>query len=100
MRASNLHIIEMGMQIFSRRMTFVAPVPFLAQGGGQVSGLQKRIAEQLSFRVDTAESTRTPPRTRYQFTLRWAFCFNDCGAAIPPNEGIDGRIGWCVIGTQ
>lgn len=69
MRGSNPHIIEMGMQIHYKKMTFVSPVPLLAQGGGQVSGLQKRIAEQLSFRVDTAESMRTPTKNPLQFTL-------------------------------
>ena len=28
----------------------------------------------------------------YQFTLRDAFCPNDCEVAIPPNEGNNGRI--------
>lgn len=48
MRGSNPHIIEMGMQIHYKKMTCVSPVPFLAQGGGQVSELQKRVVEQLS----------------------------------------------------
>ncbi len=48
MRGSKSHIIEMGMQIHYKKMTFVSPVPFLAQGGGQVSGLPKRVLKQLS----------------------------------------------------
>jgi hypothetical protein len=52
----------MGMQIHYKKMTFVSPVPFPAQGGGLVSGLPKRVLKQLLLRGDPVELKRTLPR--------------------------------------
>jgi hypothetical protein len=68
MRSSNPHIIEMGMQIHYKKLTFVSPVPFLAQGGGRVSGLPKRVMKQLSSQGRPSRIEADSSKTFCRFT--------------------------------
>ena len=84
-----------------KKMTFASPVPFLAQGGGRVSGLAKRVLKQCLLRGDPVELKRILPRP--SATLRGephtgTFCTNGCVVTITHKRGHRSRVQFEVVG--